>query len=94
MSAVGAKECSPARKRWVTVVSKGQAPEEAKDRSRLVLRPSGVDSVFDTENPAPTGLLPNSWREENGVPFFAKKGWTRPKENAAKHECPNVTQIK
>jgi hypothetical protein len=29
--------------------------------------------------------LPNSWREENEVPFFAKKGWTRPKENAAKH---------
>ena len=27
-------------------------------------------------------------------PFFAKKGWTRPQENAAKHECPNVTQIK
>jgi hypothetical protein len=23
--------------------------------------------------------------EQNVIPFFAKKGWTRPKENAAKH---------
>jgi hypothetical protein len=23
--------------------------------------------------------------EQDVVPFFAKKGWTRPKENAAKH---------
>ena len=23
--------------------------------------------------------------ERNGIPFFAKKGWTRPKENVAKH---------
>ena len=29
--------------------------------------------------------LPNVPVERNGIPFFAKKGWTRPKENAAKH---------
>ena len=31
------------------------------------------------------GLLLNVSFEENGLPFFAKKGWTRPKENGAKH---------
>ena len=31
-----------------------QSPGGAKDRSRLVLRPSGANSVFRTENPALT----------------------------------------
>jgi hypothetical protein len=31
------------------------------------------------------GLLPNVSVARNVIPFFAKKGWTRPKENAAKH---------
>ena len=33
-----------------------------------------------SEFPRLTGLLLNAWLEENGVPSFAKEGWTRPKE--------------
>ena len=48
-----------------------EAPLANKNiRSRLPLRSGAVAQ--------PSG-------EQNGIPFFAKKGWTRPKENGAKH---------
>jgi hypothetical protein len=42
-------------------------------------------SELSKHSPAPQGAVAQPSGERNGIPFFAKKGWTRPKENAAKH---------
>jgi hypothetical protein len=35
--------------------------------------------------PPAYGAVAEPSRKQNAIPFFAKKGWTRPKENAAEH---------
>jgi hypothetical protein len=37
--------------------------------------------------------LLNVWLEQNGIPSFAKEGWTRPKENAAKHHLKGADGV-